>query len=195
MRWPCHLRFGAAKRLGRLRAGRVRAYLGADPTIDRADHLVGSIDPASQRGAFGHEYHGRMPRGRWLITKLDLLCAQAVGYRLRETSAFVPLRLRTEALPEGTASAPYTATLHAEGGIPSYHWEVVEGSLPDGLALDSFTGEIAGTPREPGDFEFVVKLRGYDEGDAGVSRRLRMRIAADRGAHTVNPRPSASRND
>jgi hypothetical protein len=41
-------------------------------------------------GAFGNEYHGQMPGGRWLITKLDLLYAQAIGYELRGTSAFKP---------------------------------------------------------------------------------------------------------
>ena len=103
---PAHVRFGMAKRLGTLRDERVRAYLGSDPAIDRADHLAGSIDPASLRGAFGHEYHGRMPRGRWLITKLDLLCAQAVGYRLRETSAFVPLRCGPRRCPRGPPRPP-----------------------------------------------------------------------------------------
>ena len=173
---PANTRFGAAKLLGKLRDERVRAYLGSDPAIDRADHLAGSIDPASLRGAYGNEYHGRTPQGRWLITKLDLLCAQAVGYRLRETSAFVPLTLRTERLPDGTASAPYTATLRAEGGIPSYHWEVVEGSLPDGVTLDSFTGDLRGTPGRSGAFEFTVRVRDNDERGAGRSRRLRLAI-------------------
>ena len=100
---PGHLRFEVAKLRGRLRDERVSNYLGAEPAIDQSDHLAGSIDPASLRGAFGNEYHGRMPRGRWLITKLDLLCALAIGYRLRATSAFAPLTLRTETLPEGSA--------------------------------------------------------------------------------------------
>jgi hypothetical protein len=34
------------------------------------------------------EYHGRMPPRRWLIIKLDRLCAQAIGYELRKTLAF-----------------------------------------------------------------------------------------------------------
>ena len=67
---------------------RVRAYLGQTPALNQSDHLDGVVDPASLHGAFGNEYHGRMPRGRWLITKLDLLYARAIGYQLRETSAF-----------------------------------------------------------------------------------------------------------
>jgi hypothetical protein len=73
---------------------RVRAYVGSSPALSQSDHLEGVVDPASLHGAFGNEYHGRMPRGRWLITKLDLLCARAIGYELRETSAFTTDRGR-----------------------------------------------------------------------------------------------------
>ena len=179
------MKFGAAKLLGTLRDERVRVYQGTDPAIDRADHLVGSLDPASQRGAFGNEYHGRTPQGRWLITKTDLLCAQAIGYRLRETSAFEPLTLRTETLPEATASILYTVTLSATGGIPFYDWEVVKGSLPDGLSLDSFTGELRGTPKELGVFEFTVRVRDYDETGKGQSRPVRLKVS-DRGRQTTS---------
>jgi hypothetical protein len=173
---PANTRFATAKLLGRLRDDRIRAYLGSDPAIDRSDHLDGTIDPASLHGAFGNEYHGKTLLGRWLITKLDLLCAQAVGYPLRETSAFVPLTLRTEPLPEGHVSAPYTAALRAEGGIPFYHWEVIEGSLPDGLWLDSFTGALHGTPTNLWDSEFTVRVRDYDERGQAQTRRFRLRI-------------------
>ncbi len=42
---------------------RVRAYLGQTPALNQSDHLDGYLDPASLHGAFGNEYHGRMPRG------------------------------------------------------------------------------------------------------------------------------------
>ncbi len=76
---PVERAFGAAKLFGRLRDDRLRAYLGSDPKIDRSDHLPGTIDPASLHGAFGNEYHGKTPYGRWQITRTDLLCA---GHRL-----------------------------------------------------------------------------------------------------------------
>ena len=46
-----------------------------------------------------HEYYGSIPRKRWIITKLDLLCAQEVGYVLRSSSAFAPLSFPSNALP------------------------------------------------------------------------------------------------
>ncbi len=174
---PANTAFGAAKLLGRLRDNRLRAYLGSDPAIDRSDHLPGTIDPASRHGAFGNEYHGKTPFGRWQITKTDLLAAQAVGYRLRETSAFVPVRMETESLPDGTASSPFAAKLRASGGIPFYHWDVTAGSLPDGLSLDSFAGELRGTPKRTGTHRFTVRVRDYDAESAGASREFRLRIA------------------
>jgi hypothetical protein len=155
---------------------RVRAYLGRSPTVSKTDHFEGIVDPESLRGAFGNEYHGRVPRGRWIITKLDLLCAQAVGYQLRQTSAFEPLTLRTETLPTAAAGARYAAILEASGGIPFYHWEVVAGSLPAGLSLDSFTGEIRGVPRKPGNRRLTVRVRDYTEDGPGKTRRFHLEV-------------------
>jgi len=172
-------RFAAAKLLGLLENERIKAYVGADPAVDRDDHLARSVDPASLHGAFGNEYHGGTPRGRWLITKLDLLCAQAIGYRLRETSAFVPLDLPAQTLPDGAVSIPYVATLRAVGAIPFRQWKVVEGALPDGLELDSFTGELRGIPRRSGLSEFTVRVRDYDVKGEGRARRFQLKVAGE----------------
>ena len=82
-------------------------------------------------GAFGYEYFGDVPRRRCLITNLDLLIAQAIGYRLRPTSAFAPLSITTTDLPAGSVSEPYAENLQAVGGIPFYNWTVDAGPLPD----------------------------------------------------------------
>ncbi|HEV3022232.1 MAG TPA: Ig domain-containing protein [Pirellulales bacterium] len=155
----------------------LRAYLGSNPTIDKTDHFDGIVDPASRRGAFGNEYHGRLPWGRWLITKHDLLAAQAIGYKLRTTSAFAPLSIAEGRLPAGKLAAAYTVRLRAEGGIPLYDWSIADGALPEGIVLDSFSGEIRGTPRQGGQFEFTVRLRDYDEGGKGVSRAMTLEVS------------------
>jgi hypothetical protein len=176
---PGHVRFGAAKVAGALRDEGVRAYLGSDPKIDAADHFRGTRDPASRRGAFGHEYHGAMPLGRWMITRFDLMCARAIGYPLRETSAFSPLKLLTEELPPGVVSKPYGAALRASGGIPFYHWEVVAGGLPEGLSLDPFTGEVRGTPGAAGEFDVTLRVRDYEEKAAGLERAFTIRVGRE----------------
>jgi hypothetical protein len=174
---PANTVFAAAKLLGRLKDDRLRAYLGSDPRIDASDHLPGTVDPASLHGAFGNEYHSRTPYGRWQITRTDLLCARAVGYRLRETSAFAPVALQTDSLPDAKTETPYSAKLRATGGIPFYHWDVTDGSLPDGFTLDPFTGELRGTPKRPGVSEFAVRVRDYDLKSPGARRKLRIRVA------------------
>ena len=148
----------------------VLAYHGANPRIDASDHFDGEVDRESRRGAFGYEYFGDVPARRWLITKLDLLCAQAVGYRLRPTSAFTPFSFPAQNLP--AASGAYSHTLAVNGGIPFYDFRIVAGALPTGLSLDPFTGTISGTPVEGGTFRFTVRARDYHEGSVGIDRPL-----------------------
>ena len=117
-----------------------------------------------------------MALGRWLLTKFDLLIAQAIGYVLRDTSPFRELSLLNESLAEGSAGAPYAHTVRAVGGIPAYHWTVDSGALPDGLSLDSFTGTISGTPQESGTFEVTIRVQDNTVGSQGVVRVVNLNI-------------------
>jgi len=166
------------KRGAVLRDDAVREYLGKDPAIDKSDHLAGIIDPASLHGGFGNEYNGKTPRGRWLITKVDLLVAQSVGYKLRNTDSLVPLAITTQSLPPATARKVYKATLAAQGGIPFYDWSVSEGKLPAGLTLNRFTGELTGTPASAGESSFTIQVRDYTKNGKGVSVKYTMAITS-----------------
>ena len=157
------------KEFGKLAEANIRGYQGSGPLIDATDHLSGTIDRASKRGAYGNEYHGEMPQGRWIVTKLDLLAAQAVGYVLRDTSPFAPLSIADGELPDGRVGQPYSGALTAAGGTPNYYWTLESGALPDGLALDSFTGAISGVPTGSGTFEFAVRLLDYREWHEGIT--------------------------
>jgi Putative Ig domain len=145
-------------------------------------HFAGSVDPASRCGAFGNEYHGDVPFMRWQITKLDLLCAQAVGYKLRETSAFVPVKIKSVSLPGGTVGKAYKGKIDAAGGVPFYRWDVSTGALPTGFELDSFAGAFRGTPKAAGVSEFTIRVRNYDEKSHGQTRKLRIEIAPAKSA-------------
>ncbi len=170
--------FAAAKERGMLEEERIVEYLGGAMRIDGSEHFPGMVDPASRRGAFGNEYHGQMPRGRWLITKADLLLAQAIGHRLRPTSAFSPLVLETDSLPPAVAGVYYSTLLRASGGIPCYHWEASAGEagLPPGLTLDAYTGELHGVPTLAGIFEFTIIVRDYTRQGAGRQRHFLLEV-------------------
>jgi hypothetical protein len=173
-----HPGFNTAKAKGAFTSTAVTNYYGGPVAIDASDHLNGAIDPESGQGAFGYEYYGNIPRKRWLITKLDLLCAQEVGYVLRTSAAFTPLSLPALDPVGAFASVPFSVTYGVSGGIPVYNWDVVGGALPPGLTLDPFTGTVAGTPTISGTFNFTLRVRDYHEGSAGVTRPTAIAVAS-----------------
>ncbi len=180
---PAYEYFQAFKAKGQISDQAVVDYFGGSVPINNVDHLnkddkrnVGAIDPASLLGAFGNEYadNGVMPNRRWITTKLDLLCAQAVGYPLRALSAFESLRIGNGGLKDATVGVPYNDVLVGAGGVPTYYWRLASGALPDGLLLDSFSGTILGTPVRAGSFEFEVTLADIGTIDTTVSQVKRI---------------------
>jgi hypothetical protein len=117
-----------------------------------------------------------MPHGRWIVTRLDLLVAQAVGYELRDTSPFAPLAGLDDEKLEAGVNVSFTSERQAEGGVPSYYWAIEDGALPDGLSLDSFTGTISGTPKKTGEYEFTVGLRDNSEWNPGVTGTFNLTV-------------------
>jgi len=167
---PAHPGLANVEANGAFTSTPVVDYYGGSVSIDSFDHLDGVIDPESGQGAFGYEYYGDVPRKRWLITKLDLLCAQEVGYSLRSSAAFNPLQFAAPSGAYGVVSAPFSNTYTASGGIPVYAWDIVSGSLPPGLSLNSFSGIISGTPTAAGTYNFTLRVRDNHEGTTGISR-------------------------
>ncbi|HZP53401.1 putative Ig domain-containing protein [Actinocrinis sp.] len=68
------------------------------------------------------------------------------------------LAVDTRSLPDGVTGAAYSKALSASGGAKGYTWKLVSGPLPDGLALDSASGTISGTPTRTGVFPIAVRV-------------------------------------
>lgn len=86
-------------------------------------------------------------------------------------------------LPYAKVGTNYSQTLAARGGTPPYsNWQVISGSLPDGLDLNTDTGAITGTPTVQGRSTFTVQVQDSSSPDATTSKELNI---------TVNP-PASS---
>lgn len=157
-----HPAFARITRTGRLRYAPLARYLGGAPRVNASEHLYETVDPVSRVGAFGNEYGGDMPRKRWLITKVDLLALQAVGYRVRPVTALQALETPRTCAWECRPGDTVEFSLPISGGVEPYLVRLKSGPLPDGVALDSFTGALRGTPRASGRGTALLEVRDSD---------------------------------
>lgn len=68
-----------------------------------------------------------------------------------------PVRITTKSIKTAKEGIAYSFQLSAAGGTSPYAWQILEGSLPQGLSLGS-TGDISGTPVEIGSFPLEIRV-------------------------------------
>jgi len=68
------------------------------------------------------------------------------------------LAVTTTTLPNGKVGTSYSASVVATGGTTPYAWSIAAGALPTGLALNTSTGAITGTPTTAGTASFTVQV-------------------------------------
>ncbi|MEK9135516.1 MAG: putative Ig domain-containing protein, partial [Bacteroidota bacterium] len=108
---------------------------------------VGLLFAGNQRGTFA------------VANKIGAVLAAFGGVSIDDGAGGpAPLTITTTSLPDATVGIPYSATLAASGGTPSYTWTTTLGFLPGGLLLDSATGVISGTPTTAETQSFTVKV-------------------------------------
>jgi hypothetical protein len=94
--------------------------LGDEPYWDRL---------SGQNGGWRHHF----PTRRWELAKLTLLIAENPDWKLNRSWP-VPRTLHRDHRRAGRAGrGRVRAGLRAEGGMPFYDWQVVDGALPEGL--------------------------------------------------------------
>jgi len=106
--------------------------------------------------------------------------AKTANANLSITVSAAPLSVTTTSLVAGVVGTPYSQTLQAVGGITPYSWAITTGSLPAGLALNSATGAITGTPTGPmvGTMSFTVTVADAEKSAMTASSNLSISISA-----------------
>ncbi len=75
--------------------------------------------------------------------------------------------ITTISLASGTVGAAYSQTLTATGDSP-ITWSLESGTLPEGVSLNSTTGEISGTPTIANMYTFTIKAESIAGSDTKV---------------------------
>lgn len=68
------------------------------------------------------------------------------------------LTITTISVPDGEVGIEYSESLSATGGDGNYTWGIASGELPQGLSLNTATGEISGDPTLDGTFNFTAEV-------------------------------------
>ena len=86
------------------------------------------------------------------------------------------------ALGPGTVGQPFAQNFFLSGGAAPYTWSLASGTLPPGLALQTFSDprdagdELAGTPTTAGTYTFTMRLTDY----AGQQATQQFTLVIDR---------------
>lgn len=98
--------------------------------------------------------------------------------------------IETPVMADAKISTPYSFTLSATGGQSPYTWSVISGSLPNGLTLNSTTGDISGTPTTLGnDYTFTIKAT--DSSQNSTSKSFTLSVVSDYFAIVTSSLPLA----
>lgn len=79
------------------------------------------------------------------------------------------LAIITASLPSAKLGRKYKVQINTWGGKAPYVWDVVDGVLPPGLALDAESGIVRGRPTSKGRHRFSIRVR-----DSSVTRHSRL---------------------
>jgi hypothetical protein len=115
------------------------------------------------------------------VGAVDVAVVNSDSVKTVKTNGYTyTIAITASGLPDGIAGISYSQTLAVTGGIEPYQWSVAAGSLPSGLALDSATGIIAGSPAaDYGTVAFTVQVT--DSSSPSLSATANLSITIDIG--------------
>ncbi|HXM98089.1 MAG TPA: Ig domain-containing protein, partial [Candidatus Dormibacteraeota bacterium] len=102
------------------------------------------------------------------------------------------LVITNSSLPSGAVNSVYSATLQSSGGTPAVTWTVTGGALPAGLALNSATGVISGTPTTAGTSSVTVQATDSGTPQQTPTKQFNIIINPALAITTTSPMPSGT---
>jgi uncharacterized repeat protein (TIGR03803 family) len=121
--------------------------------------------------------------GSYLITVTDSSGPPQKSSKSVPLKVVSGLEILTDSLEKATINQAYKEQLKATGGLPSatgvYKWSVAGKPLPPGLALNSATGAITGTPTKSGNFAATFKVADYEATPATETVTLTLTVLSD----------------
>lgn len=134
---------------------------------------TGSWSPAGSM-ATTREFHSatRLPSGKVLVAGGWKGSLGLTGAEIFDPAPCYPkvINLWPISLPISIFAAPYSKRIFASPEVGPVSYAIVEGALPDGLALDPDTGLLEGIPTAEGTFGFTVMARSLSEGEYAGSQ-------------------------
>ena len=108
-----------------------------------------------ERGAI----HGK-PLETVMDRSVTIGATDAAGHTDKHTFSLTVVhgRVATESLPPAFAGSPYHVALKTTHMAKPARWQVVSGTLPQGITLDGETGQLEGTPAEKGLARLVIHV-------------------------------------
>ena len=105
--------------------------------------------------------------------------AATANYALTALAA-PTISILTNSLPNATSGVLYGVNLAATSTNQSdaFTWSIASGTLPNGLALTSSTGRIAGTPGIVGTSTFMVRVKGANPSSTAATASLSIFVSA-----------------
>jgi large repetitive protein len=128
------------------------------------------------------EFHSatRLPSGKVLVAGGWKGSLGLAGAELFDPAPCCPttITLSPASLPMSTVSASYSQRITASDDTEPYTFEVLEGTLPEGLTLESATGDLSGTPVTAGTFNFTVVARPVAMGPCAGSQHYSLTVVS-----------------
>jgi alpha-tubulin suppressor-like RCC1 family protein len=143
------------------------------------DPTAGTWSPTGSMSTT-REFHTatRLPSGKVLVAGGWKGSLGLAGAELFDPAPCCPttITLSPASLPISTVSASYSQRITVSDDTEPYAFEVLEGTLPEGLTLESATGDLSGTPVTAGTFNFTVVARPIAGGPCAGSQHYSLTV-------------------